>query len=469
MLQHGPPRPPARQDDQAARTASSTRTGSSAPSRRRFLGTAAALGAPALLTGCGSAQAGGGTLKFWNFYAPQQSEDPALRAQSKWFTDLVDEWNASHSTRIELVYVPPRTYQTGSKLPTAFAAGSGPDIFLASPGDFLRYYNGGVLADLTPHTDKGLVDDYHPNTLDSRMVDDRIYALPMEVEPLAIYYDVASWEKVGLSEGDIPTTWDQLLAVGKKLSSRTRAGLVMETVPGYLQNFLWYPWMWQGGGDVLDKDGDPSVNTRAVRQALQLWKDAVREGITPRTPPAANDLLSAFQNGTAGMWHSGIWQVSSFRAYAPKHKYGIFRLPTPPGGKYTTALGGWSFCANAKGRDPEAAAAFCGWALGRTSSDCVDRMVDWCTKAKSDIAPRRSALREGTRRGGYDDWAMKYFKDEVFPGGRAEPRYPPVIYKAMSDAIQGTMLAGRDVRSEAERADQSVRAYVSGYKGASLV
>jgi hypothetical protein len=32
-----------------------------------------------------------------------------------------------------------------------FRRGSGPDIFIISPGDFLRYYNGGVLVDLTPN------------------------------------------------------------------------------------------------------------------------------------------------------------------------------------------------------------------------------------------------------------------------------------------------------------------------------
>ncbi|MGW8374336.1 sugar ABC transporter substrate-binding protein [Streptomyces sp. ODS28] len=442
------------------------------PGRRGVLATgtaaAAALGAPALLTGCGAARAGGGALQFWNFYAPQRSDDPALRAQSKWFTDLVAEWNATHRTKVELLYMPPSTYQTGSKLPTAFAAGAGPDIFLASPGDFLRYYNGGVLADLTPHTDREAVRDYFPDALASRMVGGRVYALPMEVEPLAVYYNVRAWEKAKLSEGDVPRTWDQLLDVGEKLSSPTRAGLVTETVPGYLQNFLWYPWMWQGGGDVLDDRGRPSVDTKGVRQALQLWQDAVRHGITPRTPPAANDMIAAFKADTAGMWQSGIWQVASLRAFAPGMPYGVFRLPVPRGGRYVTALGGWSFCANAKGRDPEAAAEFCGWALGRRAESCVERMADWCTKAKSDIAPRKSVLERGSARGGYDFWAMRTFRDEIFPGGRAEPRYPPVIYKALSDAIQGAMLAGRGVVGEAARAQQSVEAYVESYKGASL-
>ncbi|MFI6348934.1 ABC transporter substrate-binding protein [Streptomyces sp. NPDC050560] len=447
-------------------------TGRGGVSRRRFLtataGAGAAAAAPALLTGCGTASAKGGTLKFWNFYGPQDSPDPAVNAQSKWYVDMVDKWNATHKTRIELVYLPQPTYLNGFKVPSAFATGDGPDIFMLSPGDFLRYYNGGVLADLTPHLGKGVVEDYG-TALDSRRVGNKVYALPMEVEPLAIFYSVDAFEKAHLSEADIPTTWDQLLDVGDKLRTRTRAGLVFETNPGYYQNFTWYPFMWQGGGDVLDKNGDVAFDSKATRQALQLWQDAVKHGIAPRTLPAAGDVISGFKGGNVAMWQQGIWNVSSFKAYAPKFRYGVFKLPLPPGGKYVTGLGGWSFCANAKGRNPEAAAEFCAWALGSDRRDSVDRMVDWCIRAKSDVAPRQSALKRGNAEGGYKSPVMTQFKDEIFPGGRAEPRYPPVVYKAISDAVQGVMLAGRSVDSEASRAAESIAAYTKSYKGASLV
>ncbi len=434
------------------------------PTRRRFL---AGAGAAALLTGCGAGSSGR-ELRFWNFYAPQHGPDPAANRQSAWFAKTVAAWNATHDVKVRLQFMPLSDYLNGAKLPTAFAAGEGPDIFLLSPGDFLRYYNGGVLQDLTPHMDREVIADYG-STLTSRMVGGKVYALPMEVEPLAMFYDVGAWEKAGLSEGDIPTTWDQLLNVGDRLRRRGSAGLVFETLPGYYQNFNWYCWMWQGGGDVLDRTGRPAFDSPATRQALQLWQDAVRHGIAPRTNPAAGDLVGAFRSGQAAMWQNGIWQVAGFRAAAPKFRYGVFKLPVPPGGRYATTLGGWSFCANAQGRDPEAAAAFCGWALGTMRDDCVDRMVDWCTVVKSDIAPRTSALERGAARGGYDSWAMKLFKDQIVPGGRPEPRYPPVIYKAISDAIQGTMLAGRSVPDEAERAARSIAAYTKSYEGASLI
>lgn len=448
-----------------------TSSAAAGPSRRRLLtATAAAAATTTLLGGCGSTTAAGNgrDLVFWNFYGPQHGPDPAANRQSQWFVDTVAAWNRTHDVKVRLQYLPNPVYLGGSKLPTAFAAGEGPDIFLLSPGDFLRYYNGGVLQDLTPHLDKGVIADYG-TSLASRMVGGKVYALPMEVEPLAMFYDQGAWESAGLSEGDIPTTWDGLLDVGDRLRRGDRAGLVFETAPGYFQNFTWYCWMWQGGGDVLDHAGRPAFDSRATRQALQLWQDAVRHGIAPRTDPAAGDVVGAFRGGQAAMWQSGIWQVAAFRAADPSFRYGVFKLPVPPGGHYTTTLGGWSFCANAQGANPEAAAEFCAWALGTMRDDCIQRMADWCTVAKSDVAPRTSALERGAARGGYDFWAMRAFKDEIFPGGRPEPRYPPVIYKAISDAIQGAMLAGRPVAGEASRAAESIAAYTKSYEGASLV
>ena len=77
------------------------------------------------------------TLSFWQFYAP--NKQVGTERESKWFEDCVKGWNATHDIKVELQFVPPPEYISGSKLQTAFASGQGPDIFIISPGDFLRY------------------------------------------------------------------------------------------------------------------------------------------------------------------------------------------------------------------------------------------------------------------------------------------------------------------------------------------
>jgi multiple sugar transport system substrate-binding protein len=159
-----------------------------------------------------SARAATKTLSFWQFYAPNGISN----LQSKWFVDCVAAWNATHDVKIDLQYVPNNDYMNGSKLQTAFASGKGPDIFIISPGDFLRYANGGVLTELTPYMEEEAKKDFFPNVMETRMVDGKIYGLPMEVEPMAMYYSVKAFQEAGLSETDIPKTWDQYLEIARK-------------------------------------------------------------------------------------------------------------------------------------------------------------------------------------------------------------------------------------------------------------
>ena len=188
-------------------------------SRRSLFGAGAgALAAPALLSGCGSSSSGRKELVFWQFYAPTPvGGSPDVVKQSQWFTTMVNDWNKQHETKIRLEYV---TVLGNPKLATAFAAGEGPDIFLLSPGDFARYYNGGVLAELTPYMEPAAVKDFFAKNMATRTADGKVYGLPMEIEPLAMFYSEPTLEKAHFAESDLPRTWDQLLDFGDKLKTR---------------------------------------------------------------------------------------------------------------------------------------------------------------------------------------------------------------------------------------------------------
>src|SRR5690606_31439656 len=247
----------------------------------------------------------------------------------------VDQWNAENSEQIELVFAP---VLGSEKLSTAFAAGTGPDIFLISPGDIIRYINGDVLVDLEPYLSQEAIDDFFPDNMATRAVGDQVFALPTEIEPLALYYSRPAFEQAGLSEGDIPATWDELLDIADKLVSAGQGGWVVPTAQGYYQNFVWYPWMWQGGGRVMSDDGTSAAfDSQATIDALTLWKSGVELGLTPRVEPAGDDIVSSFVEGYASMWQSGIWSISDFQRKAPDFDLGVFPLPVPPGGEPATS------------------------------------------------------------------------------------------------------------------------------------
>jgi multiple sugar transport system substrate-binding protein len=420
---------------------------------------------PFVITGKAAATT---TLSFWQFFAPARQ----LSIPSKWFEDCVKGWNATHDVKVELQYVPAQEYLGGSKLQTAFAAGQGPDIFLLSIGDFLLYYNGGVLADLTPYMEDAAKKDFFPSVMETRIVDEKIYGVPLDVEPMAMYYSLKAFEEAGLSESDIPKTWDQFLEIAHKLTKRDRFGCLFETAPGIYQNFTWYPFMWQGGGEIVTPDGKHSAfASPATAQALKFWQDAIQQNVAPRNilDGGGWDVIANLASGFCAMQNLGIWGVGYLHEYAKDFQYGVFPLPFPPNGQQRNIFGGWAFAANAKGKNPEEAAKFCVWAVGSMQDDCIQRVVDWCTKANSHITPRKSALEKGTTEGGYSSAPMKLFKDVIFPTARCEPRVPSEVYKAVSDSIQACQLSGADPKQTAEQGSEQIDSFLAGYSGAPLV
>ena len=439
--------------------------------RRQVLKTTGAAGGaltmPYFFSRRASAQAK--TLTFWQFYSPAETDETG--AQDTWFADMVASWNSQNETQVELQFKPGADYIGGNILQTAFASGEGPDIFLISPGDFLRYANGNVLADLTPFMEQPAIDDFYEGVIASRMVDGKVYALPMEVEPMAMYYSVDAFEEAGLTETDVPQTWEQLLAVAEQLTTDERFGVLFETTPGYYQNFTWYPFMWQGGGDFVAADGKTSLMREPGAIAgLKLWQDAINMGVAPRELlSGGGDINGNLVTGYCAMQNVGIWALSGLRDLAPDFRYGVFKLPLPEGGTYTTDLGGWAFVANAAGQDPDAAAQFCVWAIGSMEADSIQRVADWCTKAKSDMPPRKSVLDNETAKAAYAEGGLKVFAEQILPGGRAEPHLPPEVYKAVSDAIQATQLGGEDPEAAANTAAEQIEAFLATYEGVAIL
>jgi multiple sugar transport system substrate-binding protein len=404
------------------------------------------------------------TLHFWQFYAPGGD----VKTQVDWFMKMADDWNAKSETKVQLDYVVNNDYVNGTKLSTAFASGTGPDIFIISPGDFLRYYNGGVLLDLTPYILPEAQADFPEGVIASRKVDNKIYGIPMELEPMAFYYSVKAFEDAKLNENDVPKTWDEMLELGKKLTTADRYGLLFETAPGYYQNFTWYPFMWQGGGEFQTADGKSAFDSPAVVQALKLWQDAINSGAAPRQVNSGGwDVVANLGAGYCAMQNVGIWAISAMNNNAKDVPYGIFKLPTPKDGKYVTVGGGWAFVANNKGKNPEAAGKFIAWALASMDKDSIQREVDWCTVAKSDMPTRTSAITQGAD--AFNKGNLGIFTKEILPGVRAEPRLPPEVYKIISDAIQQTQLGAAYPQTTATADTHKLDAFLATYKGAPMM
>ena len=380
-------------------------------------------------------------LQFWKFGTAEETANIVLQS---W----IDEWNESNpDTQVEARFIPWADY-TGPTLTTAFAAGTGPDVFWVSPGLFMQYVSNGIAADLSDVFTPELRDDLLPAAVDAVTVDGVPYAMPFEQEPVALFYNPALLAQVG---AEVPTTWEELLETAELLQAADIIPIVIEPAPGFYQNFTWYPFLWQTGADVAEPDlTEATFDNAGAAAALDLWRTLIREGYAPRTAPeGTNNVASTpFASGQAAMQVIGMWAIAPLQNDFPELEFGVTHLPAPAGRDFVTVYGGWTQMVNARSANVEGAKRFTEWMWAQD----VERPLEWVTEANTKFSPRTSVTDAGAEFYGLPH--LRDFRDDILPTARAEPRYPSEMVLIVGEALQASMFRntpGRDTAAAAQR------------------
>lgn len=396
----------------------------------------------------GDASGGGGTMQFWKFVS--ENDDPIIK-------EAVARWNkANPNNKVNFQTFPADQY-SGTKLTTAFAAKKGPDIFWISPGAFINYVNNGVAEPVDDLIDKA---GYNPASIAAVSVDGKMYSLPFEQEPVALYYRKDVLDKAGVKP---PTTWDELREAAKELTTKKQKGIVIEPSPGPYQNFTWYPFLWSAGGDVLNGDSSKSaLNTPEAASAFQLWGDLMKGGYAPTKTAQLTAELAPLGTGEAAMQVCGFWGIGQMKNLYPKVDYGVVKIPAPAGRESVTVYGGWTQMVNSQGKSVDKAKEFTKW-LWTQDKEFPD---SWACRNGSKFSPN-NAVNEGCA-DVFGEGTYKTFRDEILPTAKAEPRYPDQIVKAIGDGLQAAMFNGASGEKAAEQAAKAIDSYLSSYQGAPL-
>ncbi|MFJ9173729.1 ABC transporter substrate-binding protein [Streptomyces sp. NPDC102360] len=172
-------------------------------SRRHFLGAGGALGASALLSACGSTDAGGSgsDLTIWNNLPDAQ--------QNEYFRK---HFAAGYRGKYPVRFSPKASSTIDRLIQTALAAGSGPAIIVTpGPSSFVSsYWSAGYLADLGPYADHyGWQNTFAPWALGASRVDGKLATLPASYETMAFYWNPDTLDKLALT---VPRTRDDFEA-----------------------------------------------------------------------------------------------------------------------------------------------------------------------------------------------------------------------------------------------------------------
>jgi multiple sugar transport system substrate-binding protein len=208
------------------------------------------------------------------------------------------------------------------ELTQALAGGTPPDVFYVDASKFAGLVKGGALAaygDSMPNKS-----DFYPNLLESFTSEGKVYCVPKDFSTLALEINTEMWSKAGLTDADVPTTWDQLETVAKKLTTGGVTGLVFSDTLDRLDAF-----MRQAGGTLLNEDGTQfTADSPQNLAGLQYVQKLAREGVL-KFPKQVDTGWGgeAIGKGKAAMTIEGNWIVGGVKNDYPKLRYKVVPLP----------------------------------------------------------------------------------------------------------------------------------------------
>lgn len=127
---------------------------------------------------------------------------------------------------------------------------------------------------------------------------DKLYAFPTNSDGALLYYRKDLLDKVGAKA---PTTWDEMFDIGKKIKADNPGieiyGGQFQKYEGLTCNFA--EWVNSGGGQFLDEQGKPTVNTAEAIKGAQYMADRFADGSIPKAASTWKEEESrqAFQDG----------------------------------------------------------------------------------------------------------------------------------------------------------------------------
>ncbi|HXE56411.1 MAG TPA: sugar ABC transporter substrate-binding protein [Gemmatimonadales bacterium] len=223
---------------------------------------------------------------------------------------------------------------------TSIAAASPPDVFLLDNIDVPAFAARDVLLDLGPYAARAGLDTalLDPRVREIFTVDGRLVAFPKGFTPLVLVYNKRLFDAAGLPYPSGDWTWDEFMRAAKALTRDTDGDGVVDQWGTVFDRrvWLWIPWIWSGGGDVLCPDGRRAsgcLDAPATREALRWYLDWVRrDSVVPRVHTlrrSLGDHHRLFNSGRVAMLTAGHFWIPNFRPYVEQGRIAIGFAPIP--------------------------------------------------------------------------------------------------------------------------------------------
>lgn len=240
------------------------------------------------------------------------------------YQNIADRYTKLHpNVKIKVINQPWDDIWT--KLPLALRGKDGPALF-----NMHGSQHENLIGFMAPYDipAKDLEKDY--DGVQYHVIDGKIYYLHLGTMSGAIYYNTQMWKEAGLTDKDIPKTWNQMREVAKKLTVRDssnnlkRAGFTFNGEGNAMQMGLAY----QYGQNLFAKDKKtPTVDNQANLQVIKNLLAFYQDGSGDKDFGTLG--TDTFGQGQAAMTYSWGWYAGTLKHDYPDIKWSAFPIPAP--------------------------------------------------------------------------------------------------------------------------------------------
>lgn len=237
--------------------------------------------------------------------------------------------------------------------------GSLPDVFWMHSNESERYMSNGMLLDLTDkiaESDTIDPENYPEDIWGLYTYEDKYYAVPKDVDTIALWYNKKLFDEAGLAYPTADWTWDDVTEAAKKLTKEdgSQYGLAMRNdsnQAGY------YNMVFDNGGYIINDDktksGWDDPKTIEAMETLEGW---IQDGVMPSLETMSEnseDVL--FQSGKVAMVCQGSWMLAAYKSneYTTEN-CDVVELPKNAAtGRRASVYNGLGWAASANGNNTE--------------------------------------------------------------------------------------------------------------------
>jgi multiple sugar transport system substrate-binding protein len=233
-----------------------------------------------------------------------------------------------------------------SALDNAIQAGSGvPDLAMFEYFALPYFAIPGKLDDLKGFGVDSLKKDYIPAAWNDVTVNGKVFGLPSDYGPSAMFYNEVTLKKAGVATP--PATWDEYYQDAKKVRALGGDYYIAQDTgdPFFLLSLIW-----QAGGRPFTVDGNTvhiDFTDAATSKAVAFWQKMLDEHLVNTKVTAwSDDWNRTLNDGTLASQIMGGWLTSTLPERAPRAA-GQFRVAPMPqweqGAEVGSENGGSSF------------------------------------------------------------------------------------------------------------------------------